>query len=225
MQTEVPGNYTSPTQPFPTGPEPLDRDRAQRDHRRVHHGLHARVEAAGGRDPEQVPARRTRMCRRSPTRTTTPSSNNVRCVGGLNIYHPPVADPATGMMYAPHAFAAAALRRTSSRQTAWMSRATEFAGKSEEAWRGRDRVTPTTGTTVAAYKQGGPNDRPRCRRSTGCRSTSRSIRHSPRYDMNTGEKLWDLPVGQTPDRDQKSSAAERRERSEHRRNRSTRFRW
>ena len=25
MQTEVPGNYTSPTQPFPTKPEPLDR--------------------------------------------------------------------------------------------------------------------------------------------------------------------------------------------------------
>ena len=25
MQTEVPGNYTSPTQPYPTRPEPLDR--------------------------------------------------------------------------------------------------------------------------------------------------------------------------------------------------------
>ena len=25
MQTEVPGNYTAPTQPYPTRPEPLDR--------------------------------------------------------------------------------------------------------------------------------------------------------------------------------------------------------
>ena len=29
--------------------------------------------------------------------------NNVGCVGGLNIYHPPVADPATGLMFVPHA--------------------------------------------------------------------------------------------------------------------------
>ena len=28
--------------------------------------------------------------------------NNVGCVGGLNIYHPPVADPTTGMLYASH---------------------------------------------------------------------------------------------------------------------------
>ena len=49
MQTEVPGNYTAPTQPYPTRPEPLDRDRAERHHRRVRAGLHARAETAGAR--------------------------------------------------------------------------------------------------------------------------------------------------------------------------------
>ena len=77
------------------------------------------------------------------------------CVGGLNIYHPPVADPTTGILYAPHARSCAApsyLVPTNGKD----EERTEFAGKSEEAWRGRDRVTPTTGTTVAAWKQGGP---------------------------------------------------------------------
>jgi len=75
---------------------------------------------------------------------------------------------------------------------------TEFAGKSAEAWRGRDRVTPTTGTTVAAWKQGGPR--------TGYLPTVEGLpvyrplfQGLAAYDMNTGEKLWDLPVGRPPD--------------------------
>ncbi len=74
-----------------------------------------------------------------------------------------------------------------------------LAGKSEEAWRGRERHTPTTGTTVAAYKQGGPR--------TGYLPLIDGLPvYKPlfqalaAYDMNTGEKLWDLPVGQTPER-------------------------
>ncbi len=76
---------------------------------------------------------------------------------------------------------------------------TEFAGKSEEAWRGRERVTPTTGTTVAAWKQGGPRTgRLRC--IDGLPVYKPLYQGLAAYDMNTGEKLWDLPVGQTPAR-------------------------
>ena len=74
---------------------------------------------------------------------------------------------------------------------------TEFAGKSEEAWRGRDRVTPTTGTTVAAWKQGGP-DTGGLPLIEGLPVYKPLFQGLAAYDMNTGEKLWDVPVGQTP---------------------------
>ena len=70
---------------------------------------------------------------------------------------------------------------------------------SEEAWRGRERVTPTTGTTVAPWKQGGP--------PTGYLPLVEGLpvfkplySALSAYDMNTGEKLWDIPIGETPDR-------------------------
>ena len=102
-------------------------------------------------------------------------------------------------MYAPHAAAAVApsyLVPTEGKD----EERTEFAGKSEEAWRGRDRVTPTTGTTVAAWKQGGPRDRPCCRSIDGLPVYKPLFQGLAAYDMNTGEKLWDIPIGQTPER-------------------------
>jgi hypothetical protein len=75
--------------------------------------------------------------------------------GQLNIYHPPTADPTTGIMYTPHARDCSAPSYLVPTEGKDQER-TEFAGKSSEEWRGRDRVTPTTGTTVAPWKQGGP---------------------------------------------------------------------
>ena len=120
--------------------------------------------------------------------------NNVGCVGGLNIYHPPVADPTTGMLYAPHARSCSAPSSRADRGQD--EERTEFAGKSEEAWSGRERVTPTTGTTVAG----------KTRRSAhrtlplldGLPVYKPLYQGLAAYDMNTGEKLWDVPVGQTP---------------------------
>jgi quinoprotein glucose dehydrogenase len=123
--------------------------------------------------------------------------NNVGCVGGLNIYHPPVADPTTGIMYASHA------RNCSAPSylvpTNGVDEERGLAGKSEEAWRGRERHTPTTGTTVAAYKQGGPATG-RLPLIDGLPVYKPIYQGLAAYDMNTGEKLWDLMVGQTPER-------------------------
>jgi glucose dehydrogenase len=195
FQTEVPGNYTSPTQPYPTRPEPLDRivlngitDEFIMDYtpelkrRAVEILSKFRV---GGLYVPPLPF---------PHKNTF--INNVGCMGGLNIYHPPVADPTTGMMYASH------IRNCNAPQYLVPTNGvdqerTEFAGKSEEAWRGRDRVTPTTGTTVAAYKQGGPNTG-RLPSIDGLPVYKPLNQGLAAYDMNTGEKLWDLPVGQTP---------------------------
>jgi quinoprotein glucose dehydrogenase len=197
MQTEVPGNYTSPTQPYPTKPAPLDPivlngitdefviDYTPELKRRAQEVL-SRFRIGGLYVPPL------------PYPHKNSFVNNVGCVGGLNIYHPPVADPATGILYAPHARSCSApsyLVPTDGKD----EERTEFAGKSTEAWRGRERVTPTTGTTVAAWKQGGP------RTGTlplvdGLPVYKPLYQGLAAYDMNTGEKLWDLPVGKTPDR-------------------------
>ncbi len=195
IQTEVPGNYTSPTQPFPTKPEPLDRivlngitDEFIIDYtpdlKRQATEILSRFRIGGLYVPPL------------PYPHKNSFINNVGCVGGLNIYHPPVADPTTGILYAPHARSCVAptfLVPTEGKD----EERTEFAGKSEEAWRGRERVTPTTGTTVAAYKQGGPRDG-RLPLIDGLPVYKPLGQGLAAYDMNTGEKLWDVPVGQTP---------------------------
>jgi len=195
-QTQVPGNYTAPTQPFPTRPEPLDRivlngiteefmmDYTPELKRRAQEIL-AKFRGGGLYMPPL------------PYPHKNPYVNVVGCVGGLNIYHPPTADPTTGIMYASHTRSCSApsfLVPTDGKDV----ERTEFAGKSEEVWRGRDRVTPTTGTTVAAYKQGGPRTvLPLIDNLTVYKPLGQGL---AAYDMNTGEKLWDLPVGQTPAR-------------------------
>ena len=148
MQTQVPGNYTAPTQPYPTRPEPLDRivtdgiteefvidytpelkDRAMEilsDFR------------VGGLYVPPLPYPHNNEYR-----------NVVGCMGGLNIYHPPSADP-------------------------------------------------TTGTTVAAYAPGGP--RAPLPNIEGLPVYKPLYQALAAYDMNTGEKLWDILIGQTPER-------------------------
>lgn len=194
--TQVPGNYTAKTQPYPTRPEPLDRI--------VLNGI--TDEFVMDWTPE-LKKRATDILSKFnvgglympplPWPHTNAYVNNVGCVGGLNIYHPPVADPSTGIMYASHQRGCSAPQYLV--PTDGKDEERGLAGKSEEEWRGRDRTTPTTGTTVAKYKQGGPR--------TGVLPLMEGIpvfkplnMALAAYDMNTGEKLWDLPVGQTPAR-------------------------
>jgi len=74
-------------------------------------------------------------------------------MGGLNIYHPPIDDPTTGIMYSSH---------SRSRSAPWFMVPTNcvdeprgLPGRSTEAdWRGRERHTTTTGLTVAAWAPG-----------------------------------------------------------------------
>jgi quinoprotein glucose dehydrogenase len=70
--------------------------------------------------------------------------------------------------------------------------------QSPEAWRGRERHTPTTGTTVAAYAPGGA--RAPLPNIEGLPVYKPMYQALAAYDMNTGEKLWDIPIGETADR-------------------------
>jgi quinoprotein glucose dehydrogenase len=197
IQTEVPGNYTARTQPYPTRPEPLDRivlngiteefvmDYTPELKRRAMEIL-AKFRVGGLYVPPL------------PYPHNNSFVNNVGCIGGLNIYHPPVADPTTGILYAPHARSCSAPSYLVPTDGIDQER-TEFAGKSTEAWRGRERVTPTTGTTVARWKQGGPPTG-RLPLIEGLPVYKPLYQGLAAYDMNTGEKLWDVPVGQTSER-------------------------
>ena len=65
-------------------------------------------------------------------------------------------------------------------------------------WRGRERHTPTTGTTVAAWAPGGPSEG--LSLIDGLPVYKPLFQGLAAYDMNTGDKLWDIPIGQTPER-------------------------
>ena len=195
MQTEVPGNYTAPTQPYPTRPEPLDPI--------VSNGL--TEEFVLDFTPE---LKRAALEILSEFRVgglyvpplPYPHGNDYRnvigCMGGLNIFHPPVADPSTGIMYAPHNRVCSAPRFMV--PTNGVDEMRGLPGRSAEAWRGRERHTPTTGTTVAAWAPGGPAEFPA--QIEGLPVYRPLNEGLAAYDMNTGEKLWDIPIGQTPER-------------------------
>ena len=195
MRTEVPGNYTAPTQPYPTRPEPLDPIvlSGLTEEFVIDYTPELQQQAleilsefrVGGLYVPPLPYPHDHEYR-----------NVVGCSGGLNIYHPAVADPTTGIMYASH-------NRTCSAPsfllpTNGVDVERGLPGQSAEAWRGRERHTPTTGTTVAAWAPGGRREfLPAINRLPVYKPLYQRL---AAYDMNTGEKLWDIPVGQTPER-------------------------
>jgi glucose dehydrogenase len=195
IQTLVPGNYTSPTQPYPTRPEPLDRIVTDgiTDEFVIDYTPDLNAQA-------QIILSQFRIGGLYVPPLPSPHDedylNNVGCSGGLNTYHPPVADPTTGMMYASH-------RRGCSAPgfmvpTNGMDEERGLPQQSAESWRGRERHTPTTGTTVARFAPGGP--RVPLPLIEGLPVFKPLYQGLAAYDMNTGEKLWDIPIGETPER-------------------------
>jgi quinoprotein glucose dehydrogenase len=195
MQTEVPGNYTSATQPYPTRPEPLDPI--------VLDGITDEFVIDDTPALKQQALDILREFRLGglyvpplPYPHDHDYRNVVGCVGGVNIYHPPVADPATGIMYASHTRLCSAPSFLV--PTNGVDEERGLPGRSAEAWRGRERHTATTGTTVAAWAPGGP--RAHLPTIDGLPVYEPLFQRLAAYDMNTGDRLWDLPVGQTPER-------------------------
>ena len=206
IQTEVPGNYTSATQPYPTRPEPVDRivwdgltedyviDYTPELHRQALEILS--YYRTGGL---YVPA--------LPENHDNAFFNNVRCLGGGNIIpHPPVADPSTGLMYASH-------RRTCSTPTFMAPTGGVDVDNPSYAVPGASgatpNTTPTTGTTVVAWLPRGarrPTDtQAPFVRATGLPTIDGLRLYKPMdnflsaFQMNTGERSWSLPVGETPE--------------------------
>ena len=193
IQTEVPGNYTSPTQPYPTWPEPVDRiildgiteefvidytPELKEQAMTILNGYRI-----GGL---YVPA--------LPNTYEGEYINNVGCLGGGNIIpHPPVADPTTGMMYNSHrrnCFAPGFMRPTNG-----VDRDNPNYPEPGEGG-ATPNSTPTTGVTVVAWLPGGGGGLPTI---DGLSVFKRMDNQLTAYQMNSGEKAWSLPIGETPD--------------------------
>ena len=191
IQTEVPGNYTSPTQPYPTWPEPVDRiildgitDEFVMDY------------TPELREQAQVILNGYRLgglyVPPLPQGYDGPWINNVECQGGGNVIpHPPVADPLTGMMFTSH-------RRTCNapgfmRPTNGEDRDNPNYPEPGEGG-ATPNSTPTTGRTVAAWLPGGGGGLPTI---DGLPVYRPMYNQLTAYQMNSGDKVWSAPVGET----------------------------
>ncbi|MSR19785.1 MAG: hypothetical protein EXR91_02235 [Gemmatimonadetes bacterium] len=193
MQTQVPGNYTAPTQPYPTRPEPVDPI--------VLSGL--TEEFVIDYTPELKQQALEILSRYRvgglyvpplPINHGNDYVNNVGCQGAGNVIpHPPVADPTTGMMYASHSRNCSApgfMEPTGGVDVDDPNYATPVDGA-------LPNTTPTTGTTVAAWLPGGGGGLPTI---DGLRLWKPMDNQLSAYQMNTGERIWSLPVGETLER-------------------------
>ena len=191
IQTEVPGNYTSPTQPFPTWPEAVDPIvySGPTDEFLIDYTPELKEQAAvilngyriGGL---YVPA--------LPNTYDGPYINNVGCLGAGNVIsHLPVADPSTGMMYYSHrrnCFAPGFMRPTEGRDIDNPNYPEPGEGGATP------NSTPTTGTTVAAWRPGGGGGLPTIEGLPVYKPMNNQL---TAYNMNSGDKTWSLPVGET----------------------------
>lgn len=194
MQTEVPGNYTSATQPYPTRPEPVDPI--------VLNGIteefvidytpalkeQALVILNGYRiGGLYVPP--------LPMNHGNDFVNNIGCQGGGNVIsHPPAADPTTGMMYISHTRTCTA--------PGFMSPTNGVDRDNPNYPRPGDggvtpNSTPTTGKTVAAWLPGGGGGG--MPTIDGLSLFKPMDNQLSAFQMNTGDRSWSLPVGETQD--------------------------
>ena len=192
--TQVPGNYTAPTQPYPTLPEPVDPI--------ILSGL--TEEFVIDYTPELNAQAQIMLSQYQigglyvpplPYEHDNDFINNVGCIGGGNIIpHPPVADPSTGMMYASH-------RRGCNAPGFMEPTGGVDVDDPDYAVPDADGVTPnstpTTGTTVSAWLPGSGGGLPTIE---GLRLYKPMDNQLTAFQMNTGRRIWSLPVGETPER-------------------------
>jgi glucose dehydrogenase len=196
IQTEVPGDYTARTQPYPTRPEPLDRIilNGLTEEFVIDYTPEVEREAleilsrfrVGGLYVPPLPYNHTH----------TDFINQVGCQGAGNVVsHPPAADPSTGRLYASH-------RRTCN--AAGYLAPTNGIDVDDPSYAHPDQLggatpneTPTTGRTVVAWRP--VAGAPQLPRIQGLPLWKPINQHLSAFDLNTGDKLWNVPVGRTPD--------------------------
>ena len=180
----VPGEQLSTTQPFPTKPAPLEALGLPEENV-IDFTPELRAEALeimsqyriGG--PYMPPL---------PEGHTESVKGWVACSGGLNITNPAALDPTTGILYQPSA--AGCSGRTVQRGAPRDEDTHTCTSSEGDCW--------TTGTTISDWVAGGAG--------IGWAGPQGLPMHKPPYnrvtaiDMNTGEHLWWVPIGEASDR-------------------------
>ena len=108
--------------------------------------------------------------------------------------HPPAFDPTNGMMFNSHrrnCFAPNFMRRPTASIVIILTILSRAQGATPNG-------TPTTGKTVAAWLPGGGRRRGGLPTIDGLPIYKRMNNQLTAYQMNSGEKTWSLPVGETP---------------------------
>ena len=194
IQTQVPGNYTSPTQPYPTLPEPVDPIvlSGLTEEFVIDYTPDLKAQAQIILSQYQIGGLYVPPL---PYNHDNDFINNVGCIGGGNVIpHPPVADPSTGMMYASHrrgCNASGFMEPTNGVDEDHMEYAVPGDGGATPNY------TPTTGTTVVAWLPGSGGGLPTI---DGLRLYKPMDNQLTALQMNTGRRIWSLPVGETPER-------------------------
>lgn len=174
LQTEVPGNWTSPTQPIPTRPEPSE-PLGLPEADVVDFNPMIRAEALDMMRNYRIGGP---FMPRLHDGHNAPFEDNIRCYGGLNITSPATLDPSTGTLY--------------------VSSARNCSGGS--VMTGAEADEPdnpaTTGTTISQWVAGSGGGLPRVQ---GLRAWKPPYSRISAYDMNTGERMWWVPIGDPGD--------------------------
>ena len=191
MQTEVPGNWTAATQPYPTWPQPVDPiviDGLTEEFV-IDYTPELKQQALALLDDFRIGGLYVPALPRNHGNDFT---NNIGCLGAGNVIpHPPVADPSTGMMYSSHSrscFAPGFMEPTNGTDRDNPNYPKPGAGGVTP------NSTPTTGRTVAAWLPRGGGGMPTI---DGLRLFKPMDSQLTAYQMNTGEKTWSLPIGPT----------------------------
>ena len=182
-QSLVPGEKLSPTQPFPTKPAPYDLAGISVDDL-IDFTPELREQAiAALADWEIGPLYNPPLHRDNPLG----KRGSLWCPGdggGSNITGPAAADPETGIIYLTSQSACSAH--------------TLVPGDEADLRYMTDNGTTTTGVTPAQYANGAGGGAPR--HPSGLPLMKPPYSRITAIDLNTGETLWMIPIGETPDR-------------------------
>jgi glucose dehydrogenase len=177
----VPGEQLSPTQPFPTKPLPYEPTGLTVDDL-IDYTPQMREQAIAALAEWQIgPLYNPPLHRDNPLGKRgaywCPS-------GGSNITGPAAGDPSTGIIYVTSRMGCSANQL--------------LPGEEADLRYMTDNGTTTTGVTVAQYANGPGAGSPR--HPTGLPLWKPPYSRITAIDLNTGEHLWMIPVGETPDR-------------------------
>ena len=172
----VPGEKLSETQPFPTKPAPFDMQGLSED-TLVDFTPEIRAQAiAAVADYQMGPVFNPPLHRDNPLGKI---SAMICPSGSVNITHPPVADPVTGILYVTS-------------RSGCSSRSLVTGAEADTYYEA------PTGVTLSQYAAGRGGPTPR--HPLGIPLWKPPYSRITAIDMNTGEHLWMIPTGETPAR-------------------------